>query len=99
MDTVFITSTRGCHFKGTPVVKPAAATSPICVTACRKLDGVAAWLMNGVAAVFFTTLECCSCIYIDTKDDFDDANNNCLPLIFSGNVHEEVLLQKKGIED
>ncbi|KAH7566722.1 hypothetical protein ACOSQ2_023683 [Xanthoceras sorbifolium] len=115
MDTVFITRgcTNSCHFKGTPVqgepsVVQQPATSPSCDTAaCRKLDGVAAWLMNSVAAVFFTTLERCSCIYIDTKDDLDDHANNYLPLIFSNNnghlgdnvvVHEQVL-QKNGLGD
>ncbi|KAK6938556.1 hypothetical protein RJ641_032064 [Dillenia turbinata] len=55
---------------------------------CGKLDGVAMWLINGVAAAFFASLERCSCIQIATEDDADDAND--LPLIFNdGNVREE----------
>ncbi|XWS33462.1 hypothetical protein CRYUN_Cryun22dG0085100 [Craigia yunnanensis] len=45
----------------------------VCVPpACRKLEGVAAWVMNGVAAAFFTSLVRCYCIHIDTEDDADD---------------------------
>ncbi|KAK8716590.1 hypothetical protein V6N13_043896 [Hibiscus sabdariffa] len=36
---------------------------------CTRLDGVVAWFMNVVAAAFFISLERCSCIRIDTKDD------------------------------
>ncbi|KAK6939740.1 hypothetical protein RJ641_029271 [Dillenia turbinata] len=55
---------------------------------CGKLDGLAMWLISGVAAAFFASLERCYCIQIATKDDADDAND--LPLIFNdGNVREE----------
>ncbi|OMP01770.1 hypothetical protein COLO4_11609 [Corchorus olitorius] len=69
---------------GNPIIDHPAIKSPVaagiqiptshsCVPAsCRKVDGVAAWLMNGVAAAFFISLERCSCIHIDTKDDADD---------------------------
>ncbi|XVF15395.1 hypothetical protein REPUB_Repub09cG0149100 [Reevesia pubescens] len=75
--------TNWCYCKGNnnPVIpaaiKPAGIQIPTshnsCIPpACRKLDGAAAWLMNGVAAAFFMSLERCSCINIDTKDDADD---------------------------
>ena len=49
---------------------------------CGRLDGVAMWLVNGVTAAFFASLERCSCIRIATADDDgDDAND--LPLIFN----------------
>ncbi|XVF59226.1 hypothetical protein PTKIN_Ptkin07bG0258700 [Pterospermum kingtungense] len=71
--------TNWCYCKGTdPVTNPASPGSETLQNhsrvppACRKLDGVVAWLMNGVAAAFFMSLERCSCIHIDTKDDADD---------------------------
>lgn len=39
-----------------------------CTLACEMLDGVASRVVRGVAAAFFTSLELCSCIYLDTKD-------------------------------
>ncbi|KVH98797.1 hypothetical protein Ccrd_022975 [Cynara cardunculus var. scolymus] len=52
---------------------------------CAKLDGVAMWLMNGVANAFFASLQRCSCIRIATVDDQEDSND--VPLIFNdGNL-------------
>ncbi|KAM0027412.1 hypothetical protein Hdeb2414_s0019g00539871 [Helianthus debilis subsp. tardiflorus] len=48
---------------------------------CAKLDGVAMWLVNGVANAFFASLQRCSCIRITTVDDHEDAND--VPLISS----------------
>ncbi|KAL8225439.1 hypothetical protein R6Q57_017996 [Mikania cordata] len=48
---------------------------------CAKLDGVAMWLVNGVANAFFASLQRCSCIRIATVDDHEDSND--LPLIFN----------------
>ncbi|KAF8410254.1 hypothetical protein HHK36_002779 [Tetracentron sinense] len=45
-----------------------------------KSDGVAMWLINGVAAAFFASLDQCSCIRLATEDDGDDEAND-LPLI------------------
>lgn len=74
-----------CYFKGNPTqvmkppadtIQPMATVSPgSCVPPCKKL-------VNGVAAVFFTTLEWCSCVYTGTIDDTDDDTNQ-LPLIRS----------------
>lgn len=53
-----------------------------------KLDGVAMWIINGVATAFFASLERCSCIRISTADDGDDSND--LPLILNdGNYQGE----------
>ncbi|CAK9137673.1 unnamed protein product [Ilex paraguariensis] len=53
---------------------------------CGKLDGVAMWLVNGVASAFFASLDRCSCIRIATVEDGDEGND--LPLIFNdGNIH------------
>lgn len=53
-----------------------------------KLDGVAMWIINGVATAFFASLERCSCIRISTADDGDDSND--LPLILNdGNFQGE----------
>ncbi|GMH13647.1 hypothetical protein Nepgr_015488 [Nepenthes gracilis] len=49
--------------------------------ACGKLDGVAMWLFNGVAAAFFASLERCYCIRVSTVEDEDDANE--LPLVYN----------------
>lgn len=46
-----------------------------------RVDGVAMWIINGVASAFFASLERCSCIRIATVDDTDDFND--LPLIFN----------------
>ncbi|KAK9097133.1 hypothetical protein Sjap_022630 [Stephania japonica] len=46
---------------------------------CAKLDSVAMWFLNGVATVFFASLERCSCMHIATEDDGDEAND--MPLI------------------
>ncbi|KAF8404847.1 hypothetical protein HHK36_009736 [Tetracentron sinense] len=55
---------------------------------CGKMDGVAMWVINGVATAFFASLERCSCIHIDTEDDADDAND--LPLICNdGNLQHD----------
>lgn len=53
-----------------------------------KLDGVAMWLVNGVATAFFASLERCSCVRIATVEDADDSND--LPLIFNdGNLRHD----------
>ncbi|CAI0464418.1 unnamed protein product [Linum tenue] len=44
------------------------------------------WLVNGVAAAFFASLDTCSCIRIATVDDAEDGND--APLILNdGNVN------------
>ncbi|CAL1395750.1 unnamed protein product [Linum trigynum] len=44
------------------------------------------WLVNGVAAAFFASLDTCSCIRIATVDDAEDGND--APLILDdGNVN------------
>ncbi|KAK9065675.1 hypothetical protein SSX86_015076 [Deinandra increscens subsp. villosa] len=72
--------TRPSHVE--PGVRPPSSHG------CAKLDGVAMWLMNGVANAFFASLERCSCIRIATVDDHEDAND--LPLIFNdGNLRRD----------
>lgn len=96
MDSAFISRscTNLCSCKGSQVeAKVQSPTSHSCVPACKKLDGVATWLINGVATVFFTSLERCSCIIIDTKDGPDDSIY--LPLIFYDGCSKEAK-GKKG---
>ncbi|GMH17988.1 hypothetical protein Nepgr_019829 [Nepenthes gracilis] len=57
------------------------SSNPGSSPACGKLDGVATWFINGVAAAFFASLERCSCIRVTTIEDADDANE--LPLIYN----------------
>ncbi|KNA25817.1 hypothetical protein SOVF_003070 [Spinacia oleracea] len=49
---------------------------------CRKVDGVAMWLINGVTTAFFASLERCSCIRVTTVED-DGEDMNEMPLIFN----------------
>ncbi|CAI9115999.1 OLC1v1017035C1 [Oldenlandia corymbosa var. corymbosa] len=48
-----------------------------------RIDGMAMWIINGVATAFFASLERCSCIRIATVDDGDGDDSNDLPLIFN----------------
>lgn len=77
----------------------AATTAPPVSVACKKLDGVAVWLLHGVAAVFFKTLERCSCIYVGTIDDNNpdgDADADAdVPFIDKNNAD----LQKHNMEE
>ncbi|EHA8587150.1 hypothetical protein COCNU_scaffold001487G000010 [Cocos nucifera] len=55
---------------------------------CGRIDRVATWVGNGVAAAFFASLERCSCINIDTDDDQDEPKD--VPLIYDdGNARRE----------
>ncbi|MCL7021671.1 hypothetical protein MKW94_025407 [Papaver nudicaule] len=69
--------------------EPSSSIRGTSSSGCNKIDGVAMWFINGVAAAFFASLERCSCININTKeDDPDDAND--LPLIRNdGNSQRE----------
>ncbi|CAL0307946.1 unnamed protein product [Lupinus luteus] len=42
---------------------------------CDKLDRVANWVSTNVATAFFASLERCSCINLNTKDNDDDDKN------------------------
>jgi len=103
MDNTFISRscTNWCYCEGgrhvvEPKVQPPAIPNSR-VPACRMLDGVAAWLVNGVATIFFTSLERCSCIYIDTKDDSEDSSH--LPLIhYEGYGNEAKGMKGNGVE-
>lgn len=61
--------------------KAAARSSP--GLGCGRADGVAMWIINGVANAFFASLERCSCIRIATVEDHDGDDSNDLPLIFN----------------
>ncbi|KAI3423163.1 uncharacterized protein J3R85_011290 [Psidium guajava] len=50
-----------------------------CTPACEMLDGVASWVVHGIATAFFMSLELCSCIYLGTEDGPED--HSLLPLI------------------
>ncbi|XP_008798918.1 uncharacterized protein LOC103713682 [Phoenix dactylifera] len=55
---------------------------------CGRIDRVATWVGNGVAAAFFASLERCSCINITTADDGEEAKD--VPLMFDdGNSRRE----------
>ncbi|GFS33738.1 hypothetical protein Acr_00g0030290 [Actinidia rufa] len=62
-----------CYCKDS-LIKPPATSS---VLVCKKSQGVATRLINGVTTAFFTSLERCYCLHINTKDDCDDST---LPL-------------------
>lgn len=63
------------------------------ITSCiKRIDGVAARLVNGVATAFFASLERCSCMYLDTKDDSD---HDDLPLIKNNQDCVNTSMEKK----
>ncbi|MQL71570.1 hypothetical protein Taro_003889 [Colocasia esculenta] len=62
--------------RGSPGERRAAGQT---LPGCGRVDRVASWVGNGVAAAFFLSLERCSCINIATHDDGEDAKD--LPLI------------------
>ncbi|CAL5383880.1 unnamed protein product [Camellia sinensis] len=85
--TTSTSCTSFCNLRANPV-EPRVQSPPTHGSpgGCGKLDGVAMWLVNGVASAFFASLERCSCIRIATVDDSDEAND--LPLIFNdGNYY------------
>ncbi|KAL9238018.1 hypothetical protein vseg_012499 [Gypsophila vaccaria] len=60
-----------------------------------KLDGVAMWVMNGLATAFFASLERCSCVRVNTVEDGDDINE--MPLIYDdGNANNNVTTKLDG---
>ncbi|CDP01020.1 unnamed protein product [Coffea canephora] len=65
-----------------------------CSPGCGRLDGVAMWIINGVASAFFASLDRCSCIRIATVDDTDDSND--LPLIFNDGNNSTSALDGSG---
>ncbi|KDP32104.1 hypothetical protein JCGZ_12565 [Jatropha curcas] len=86
MGTNFISKSciNCCHCKGSlqpKKVPPPSPPSQSYVPPYSKLDGITSWLLNGVATVFFSSLERCSCFYLDTKDDSDDSDHTRLPLM------------------
>ncbi|CAN0838811.1 hypothetical protein LINGRAHAP2_LOCUS2349 [Linum grandiflorum] len=44
------------------------------------------WVVNGVAAAFFASLDRCSCIRIATADDVEEGNDNAPLIMNDGNV-------------
>ncbi|CAN1825600.1 hypothetical protein LINPERHAP1_LOCUS31225 [Linum perenne] len=61
------------------------AGSPSPTSGCSKIDGVAMWLVNGVAAAFFASLDRCSCIRIATVDDVEEGNDDAPLIMNDGN--------------
>nr|KYP53121.1 hypothetical protein KK1_024943 [Cajanus cajan] len=69
--------TRTCFSEGSRRVKNSSCT-------CQKLEGVATWLCQSVANVFFASLEWCSCFNVDTNDGYDGDSTTCAtPLILN----------------
>ncbi|PON40331.1 hypothetical protein PanWU01x14_298180 [Parasponia andersonii] len=52
---------------------PAAAAA-----SCKMVDGLVGWLRHGLAVAFFASLQRCSCVNIDTRDEIDDDADNYL---------------------
>ncbi|KAB1214935.1 hypothetical protein CJ030_MR5G024497 [Morella rubra] len=85
-----------CYRTGNPE-EPRVHTSasPGCGTPRRKnIDGVAAWLCQSIATVFFASLERCSCFYVDTKDDSD--HSDCSPMILNDGLKESSGAENQG---
>ncbi|POO00667.1 hypothetical protein TorRG33x02_032980 [Trema orientale] len=90
MDT-FLTW-RGCtnswHCKGCgrvddgessrPPTQASTIRVPTAAASCKMVDGLVGWLRHGVAVAFFASLQRCSCVNIDTRDEIDDDGENYL---------------------
>lgn len=72
-----------CGRSGAPRTRrpPASGNGPGCG---RPLDRVAGWVGGGIAAVFFASLERCSCVNVRTQDDLldDEQRDSEAPLMF-----------------
>lgn len=68
-------SCNNLRYRKLSLVEPRVHAPTTCGHACRKIDGVAAWLLQSIATAFFTSLELCSCVYVDTKGDPDESDN------------------------
>ncbi|EXC12622.1 hypothetical protein L484_013000 [Morus notabilis] len=79
--------TNSCYCKGNRVedeldaLRPmrttstaAASHAPVASSGCKMLDGMLRWLFHSVADAFFASLQRCSCIKIETRDDNDIDN-------------------------
>ncbi|KAK4367864.1 hypothetical protein RND71_011656 [Anisodus tanguticus] len=47
----------------------------------KRVDGMVTRLISGIAAAFFVSLKRCSCVYVDTKHDSEDAGESCTLMI------------------
>ena len=86
MDTI-LTCTKLGHCKGCDRVvdqdeqsrRPPRATLETSTAAagCKMVDALVGWLFHGVAVAFFESLQRCSCVIIDTRDEQlnDDSGN------------------------
>ncbi|KAK4774009.1 hypothetical protein SAY87_029028 [Trapa incisa] len=65
--------------KGNPLMQEALIQADRAATdgapSCRHLDGLASRIIHGVVAAFFTALELCSCIVLETEDDSDESGH------------------------
>ncbi|KAL3726250.1 hypothetical protein ACJRO7_031177 [Eucalyptus globulus] len=76
------------------VAEAQSSSHVACTPACKKkLDGVALWVVSGIATAFFSSLERCSCIRLGTKDDAEDPS---LPPLIGDQGR---LQQEAGAED
>lgn len=82
---------RGCTCKGCgPVAEGEANRQPMqastatpirslaAAASCKMVEGLVGWLFHGVAVAFFSSLQRCSCVNIDTRDEIDDDSDNYL---------------------
>ncbi|PHU27302.1 hypothetical protein BC332_05634 [Capsicum chinense] len=65
----------------TPRQEPEKSITSCGTVVSKRVDGVAMRLISGVVAAFFLSLERCSCVYIDTKHDSEDAGESCTLMI------------------
>ncbi|KAF3657097.1 hypothetical protein P3S67_011934 [Capsicum chacoense] len=83
MSATTTTSCGGFFSLRSNSIEPRTRSSTVSSTSgCGKFDGMAMWLINGVSAAFFASLQGCSCIRIAThEDEGEDAND--LPLMYN----------------
>ncbi|KAI4321483.1 hypothetical protein MLD38_034855 [Melastoma candidum] len=70
------TTSSGCpsffNPKSSSSLSPAGQRTRKAPAGSGRMDGAAMWVINGLAAAFFTSMERCSCIRIATVGDADE---------------------------
>uniref|UniRef100_A0A803PET8 Uncharacterized protein n=1 Tax=Cannabis sativa TaxID=3483 RepID=A0A803PET8_CANSA len=51
---------------------PPAMGVPIAASGCKLVEGLVGWVFHGVAVAFFASIQRCSCVNIQTRDEYDD---------------------------
>lgn len=83
-----------CHCKDPSAEPDSAAARPSSNTSCTALTRVATWLLSGVSAAFFASLEQCSCVRVATKEVDTDGGGS--PLVCNIGLPESDVINTAG---